>query len=102
MLRVQLPALISKREAWNKGRIHGQKRQLLPKQVWAIRARLKLAIYPRDFALFNVAIDIKLRGFDLVKLNVSDLVKGDRVRERVLLVQGKSRKPLQFELTENT
>lgn len=51
---------------WNKGRIIGQKRPLLPKQVWAIRARLELAGHLRDLALFNVAIDSKLRGCDLV------------------------------------
>ena len=80
MPRVQLPAVTPKRKAWNKGRIIGQKRPLLPKQVWAIRARLELAGYLRDLALFNVAIDSKLRGCDLVKLAVPDLVKGNRVR----------------------
>ena len=75
MPRVQLPATTPKRRAWNKGRIIGQKRPSLPKQVWAIRARLELAGYLRDLALFNVAIDSKLRGCDLVRLAVSDLVK---------------------------
>ena len=56
MPRVQLPAVTPKRKAWNKGRIIGQKRPLLPKQVWAIRARLELAFYPRDLALFNVRL----------------------------------------------
>ncbi len=63
MPRVQLPAVTPKRKAWNKGRIIGQKRPLWPKQVWAIRARLELADNLRDLALFNVAIDSKLRGF---------------------------------------
>lgn len=67
MPRVQLPATTPKRRAWNKGQIIGQKRPLLPKQVWAIRARLEMAGYLRDLALFNVAIDSKLRGCDLVK-----------------------------------
>ena len=80
MPRVQLPAVTPKRKAWNKGRIIGQKRPLLPKQVWAIRARLELASYPSDLALFNVAIDSKLRGCDLIKLTVTDLVKDDYVR----------------------
>ena len=102
MPRVQLPAVTLKRRAWNKGRIIGQKRPLLPKQVWAIRARLELAGYLRDLALFNVAIDSKLRGCDLVKLAVADLVKDDRVRERVSIIQSKTKKPVQFELTENT
>lgn len=102
MPRVQLPAVTPKRKAWNKGRIIGQTRRLLPKQVWAIRARLELAGYLRDLALFNVAIDSKLRGCDLVKLAVTDLVKDDRVRERVSVIQSKTKKPVQFELTENT
>ena len=102
MPRVQLPATTPKRRAWNKGRIIGQKRPLLPKQVWAIRARLELAGNLRDLALFNVAIDSKLRGCDLVKLSVTDLVKDDRIRERVSIIQSKTKRPVQFELTENT
>lgn len=96
------PQSPQKNKAWNKGRIIGQKRPLLPKQVWAIRARLELAGHLRDLALFNVAIDSKLRGCDLVKLAVADLVKDDRVRERVSVIQCKTKKPVQFELTENT
>ena len=102
MPRVQLPAVTPKRRAWNKGRIIGQKRPLLPKQVWAIRARLELAGNLRDLALFNVAIDSKLRGCDLVKLTVANIVKDDRVRERVSIIQSKTKRPVQFELTENT
>ena len=102
MPRVQLPAVTPKRKAWNKGRLVGQKRPLLPKQVWAIRARLELAGNLRDVALFNVAIDSKLRGCDLVKLQVTDLVKAERVRERVSVIQSKTQRPVQFELTENT
>jgi integrase len=102
MPRVQLPAVTPKRKAWNKERIIGPSRALLPKQVWAICARLEPASYPRDLALFNVAIDSKLRGCDLVKLTVTDLVKEDRLRERVSVIQSKAEKPVQFELTENT
>lgn len=102
MPRAQLPAVSPKRKAWNKGRIIGQKRPLLPKQVWAIRARLELAGNLRDLALFNVAIDGKLRGCDLVKLTVSDLVKGDRVRERVSVIQSKTKRSVRFELSKNT
>lgn len=102
MPRVQLSAVTPKINVWNKGRIIGQKRPLIPKQVWAIRARLELAGYLRDLALFNVAIDSKLRGCDLVKLAVADLVKDDRVRERASIIQSKTKKPVQFELTENT
>ena len=102
MPRVQLPAVTPKRRAWNKGRLVGQKRPLLPKQVWAIRARLELAGNLRDLALFNVAIDSKLRGCDLVALKITDIVRDDRIRERVSVVQSKTHKPVQFELSENT
>ena len=84
------------------GRIVGQKPPLLPKQVWAIRARLELAGYLRALVLFNVAIDSKLRGCDLVKLSVFDRVKDDRVRKRVSAVQSKTKRPVQFEVTENS
>lgn len=102
MPRVQLPAVRKKRRAWNKGRIIGQKRPLLPKQVWAIRTRLELAGNLRDLALFNVAIDSKLRGCDLVRLAVTDLVKDQRVRERISVIQSKTKRPVQFELTDNS
>lgn len=81
---------------------HRSEEAAVAKQVWAIRARLELVGYLRDLALFNVAIDSKLRGCDLVKLAVSDLVKEDRVRERVSVIQSKAKRPVQFELTENT
>ena len=102
MSNIQLPALKLKRTPWNKGRLIGQKRPLLAKQVWAIRARLELAGNLRDLALFNLAIDSKLRGCDLVRLKVTDLVVGDRVRERVTVIQSKTRRPVQFEVSKNT
>lgn len=102
MPRVRLPAVTPKPRAWNNGRIIGQKRPLLPKQVWAIRARLELAGNLRDLALFNVAIDSKLRGCDLVKLALTDLVRDGCVRERVSVVQSKTKRPVQLELSENT
>ena len=102
MPRILLPAVKPKRKAWNRGRLVGQKRPLLPKQVWTIRARLELAGNLRDLALFNLAIDSKLRGCDLVRLRKSDLVVGDRVRERVTIVQSKTNRPVQFEVSENT
>lgn len=69
-----LPAIRALRPAWNKGRIVGQKRPLKPKHVWAIRVRLELAENHRDLALFNLAIDSKLRGCDLVKMKVVDVM----------------------------
>ncbi|MEO1495442.1 MAG: integrase, partial [Pseudomonadota bacterium] len=70
---VNLPTIRPRRPAWNKGRIVGQKRPLLPKHVWAIRVRLEIAENVRDLALFNTAIDSKLRGCDLVRLKVADV-----------------------------
>lgn len=102
MSKIQLPAIKPKRRPWNRGRLVGQKRPLLPKQVWAIRARLELASNLRDLALFNLAIDSKLRGCDLVKLKVADLIVSDSVRERVSVIQSKTQRPVQFEVTENT
>jgi hypothetical protein len=75
---------------------------LLPKQVWAIRTRLEIAGNPRDVALFNVAIDCKLRGCDLVRLKVNDLIAANRVREQVSVIQSKTNRPVQFEFIENT
>ena len=77
MPRVQLPAITLKHKAWNKGRAIGRKRPLLQKPVWGIRARLGLADYLRDLTLFNVAIDSKLRGCDLVKRAVPKQSCGD-------------------------
>ena len=102
MSNIQLPALKPKRTPWNKGRLIGQKRPLLAKQVWAIRARLEFGEDFRDLALFNLAIDGKLRGCDLVRLKVTDLIAGDRVRERVTVIQSKTRRPVQFEVSKNT
>ena len=102
MSKIQLPAVKPKRRPWNKGRLVGQKRPLFPKQVWAIRTRLELAGNLRDLAMFNLAIDSKLRGCDLVRLNVADLVVGDSVRDRVTVIQKKTNRPVQFEVSENT
>jgi integrase len=102
MSKIQLPVTTTKRPPWNKGRLVGQKRPLLPKQVWAIRARLELAENLRNLALFNLAIDSKLRGCDLVRLRVVDLVVGGSVRERVSVIQSKTGRPVQFEVSENT
>ncbi len=102
MSKIQLPVAKPKRRPWNRGRLVGQKRPLLPKQVWAIRARLELSGNLRDLTLFNLAIDSKLRGCDLVRLKVADLIVGDCVRERVSVIQSKTQRTVQFEVTENT
>ena len=94
--------IIPSRRAWNRGRIIGQKRPLQPKHVWAIRVRLELAESIRDLALFNLAIDSKLRGCDLVRLMVSDVYVAGRVKERTSVLQSKTKQPVQFEITEGT
>jgi len=90
------------RVAWNKGHLVGQKRPLRPKEVWAIRVRLQMKRRKRDLAMFNLAIDSKLRGCDLVSLRVDDVASGGRVRDRATIVQHKTGRPVQFEITEQT
>ncbi|MEM1410463.1 MAG: integrase, partial [Pseudomonadota bacterium] len=84
-----LPAIRALGAAWNKGRIVGQKRPLKPKHVWAIRVRLGLAGKHRDLALFNIAIDSKLRGCDVLKTKVIDVMVSGRIKERACVLQSK-------------
>jgi integrase len=85
---------------WNKGKVTGQKPPLKPREVWAIRVRLQISNRVRDLALFNLAIDSKLRGCDLVHLRVEDVMQDDQVRTRALIAQRKTGAPVQFEITE--
>lgn len=87
---------------WNKGRIIGQKRPLQISHIWGIRIRLELEGKVRDLALFNMALDSKLRGCDLVKLKVSDVAYGHSVSGRATVLQQKTGSPVQFELTKGT
>jgi site-specific recombinase XerC len=97
-----LPIVVPRRPAWNKGRIVGQKRPLAPKHVWSIRVRLEMADNKRDLALFNTAIDSKLRGCDLVGLKVRDVFAAGHVKDRASVTQSKTGKPVRFEITETT
>jgi integrase len=100
---LQTEALIkSSRHAWNKGKLLGQKPPLKLKEVWEIRIRLQLSNNLRELALFNLAIDSKLRGCDLVKLKVRDVAHGDQVLKRAMVMQQKTHQPVQFEITEQT
>ena len=90
----------SARKAWNAGRTIGAKRALKPQQVWAIRFWLDQHRRLRDRALFDFAIDSKLRGCDVVKVRIGDVVSGGRVRDRAVVVQQKTRRPVQFELMD--
>ena len=89
-------------EPWNKGRLIGQKAPLKLKDIWAIRIRLQLSHKVRDLALFNLAIDSKLRACDLVKLRVSDVSHAGQMSSRAMVMQQKTGRPVQFEITQST
>ncbi|MFA5912274.1 MAG: tyrosine-type recombinase/integrase [Burkholderiales bacterium] len=91
-----------KREAWNKGKLVGQKPPLKPKDIWAIRIHLRNTNADRDLAMFNLAIDSKLRGCDFVGLRVRDSTHGNQILSRAMVIQRKTQRPVQFELTEPT
>ena len=90
------------RQPWNKGKLVGQKAPLKLKDIWAIRVRLQISARARDLALFNLAIDSKLRACDLVKLRVRDVSHGERIAARTIVMQQKTQRPVQFEITEQT
>ena len=90
------------REPWNKGKLVGQKAPLKLKDIWAIRVRLQIRDRSRDLALFDLAIDSKLRACDLVKVRVRDISHGERVAARAIVMQQKTQRPVQFEITEPT
>ncbi len=85
---------------WNSGRIIGAKPPLKPKHIWGIRQQLRTAGKVRDLALFNCALDAKLRGCDLVKLRVSDVAPGGTMRDRATVIQQKTGRPVPFEITD--
>ena len=87
---------------WNKGRLVGAKPPLKPNHVWAIRTRLQLNGRTRDLAMFNLAIDSKLRGCDLIALRVEDVAPHGYAAERSTVRQKKTGRPVQFEITEHT
>ena len=90
------------RQPWNKGKLVGQKAPLKLKDIWAIRVRLQIFARVRELALFNLAIDSKLRACDLVKLRVRDVSHGERIALRTIVMQQKTQRPVQFEITEQT
>jgi integrase len=90
------------REPWNKGKLVGQNAPFKLKEIWAIRVRLQLANRRREVALFNLAIDSKLRACDLVKLRVRDVCHGGGIASRAIVLQQKTQRPVQFEITEQT
>lgn len=88
------------RKPWNAGRMTSAKAPLKPKHIWAIRQHLKSLSMVRDLAMFNVALDAKLRGCDLVKLRLSDVAHGAVIRQRSTIIQQKTGRPVPFEITE--
>ena len=92
----------ARRAPWNKGKLTGQKPPLKLREIWAIRIRLQLASNTKDLAMFNLAIDSKLRACDLVKLRVCDVLHNGRVAARAIIMHRKTHRPVQFEITEVT
>ena len=93
---------IKRKAPWNKGKLAGQKPPLKLKEIWAIRIRLQISKQTRDLALFNLAIDSKLRSCDLVKIRVRDVTHGATISRRAMVMQQKTGEPVQFEITEQT
>ncbi len=87
---------------YNKGKLIGQKTPLKLKEIWSIRIRLQLTNRTRELALFNLAIDSKLRGCDLVELRVKDITHANQVASRAIVMRHNTHKPVQFEITEQT
>jgi integrase len=92
----------NRREPWNKGKLVGQKAPLKLKDIWAIRVRLQMQERVRELALLDLGIDSKLRACDLVRLRVRDVCHGDRVAARAIVLQQKTQRPVQFEITAAT
>ena len=99
----EIPATaVPKRIPWNKGKLIGPRPPLRQKHVWAIRTRLQIERQVRELALFNLAIDSKLRGCDLIALRVDDVARNGHAIERTSVRQRKTGRPVRFELTEQT
>jgi integrase len=93
---------IRKQTPWNKGKLTGAKPPLRPKHVWSIRTKLQIEGRVRDLAMFNLAIDSKLRGCDVVAIEVDDVAAGGYAADRATVRQKKTGLPVRFELTEQT
>lgn len=101
-LSVPIPTKPRRVRRFTAGKLTGQKPALKMKEVWAIRARLELGRRVRDLALFNLALDSKLRGCDLVALRVEDVAAAGEVKNRGVIIQKKTGRPVQFEITPQT
>ncbi|WP_224043291.1 tyrosine-type recombinase/integrase [Paraburkholderia unamae] len=85
---------------WNKGKLTGHKPPLKPREIWVIRTRLQMSSNIRELAMFNLAIDSKLRACDLTRLLVQDVCQGSHGGSRAMVMQQKTQRPVQFEITE--
>ena len=92
----------TRRVPWNKGQLTGAKPPLRPKHIWSIRTKLQIEGRARDLAMFNLAIDSKLRGCDVVALKVEDVAPNGYAVDRATVRQKKTGQPVKFELTEQT
>jgi len=98
MEMIEPQTVATRRQVWNAGRTVGAKRALKPKQIWQIRFYLNQNRRLRDRALFDLAIDSKLRGCDLVRMKIGDIVSGGQIRRRGIVMQQKTSRPVQFDL----
>jgi integrase len=94
--------LYEPKPSWNKGKLVGQKLPLKLEEIWSIRARLEIDNNLRELTMFNLALDSKLRACDFVKLKVRDIAHGATVQSRALLIQQKTKRPVQFEIITKT
>src|SRR5437870_853378 len=92
----------TRRVPWNKGKLTGAKPPLRPRHVWAIRTKLQIDGRTRDLAMFNLAIDSKLRGCDVVAIKVGDVAASGYTADRATVRQKKTGRPVRFELSEQT
>ena len=99
---METKATAARRQPWNKGKIIGQKAPFKLKDIWALRVRLQMENRVRELALFNLGIDSKLRGCDLVSIRVRDICHGEQVASRAIVMQQKTQRPVQFEITPGT
>ena len=102
MFHLPIPQSQNNSTPWNKGKLIGQRPPLTRQEVWSIRIHLQLQKNVRDLAMFNLAIDSKLRGCDLLKLRVRDISSGRSIAKRAMVMQQKTHQPVQFEITKQT
>ena len=100
--RIPAPQKSARRTPWNKGKLVGAKPPLRPSHVWSIRTKLRMQSLTRDLALFNLAIDSKLRGCDVVAVRVDDVAPSGYALDRATVRQKKTGRPVRFELTDQT